>query len=184
MKRLLFTAITALSVTIMSPLVPGWSQAPKENDRHDFSKVTDEEFAKMAAQMNLLETELGTKAQSNAQRADVKQFGKQMVVDHTNASTHLLASALVKRIALPTKLDAKHQAEFDRLSALQGDAFDRAYVQQMVKGHHLATQLYQHEASNGNDSDLKAYAAQILPTVRQHHQKAQQLWKDNFENSR
>ena len=177
---------TTVILLAASPLIPGWGQNPSDlkEERHDFSKLTDEQFAAKAAQINLAEITLGTHAQQKAKRSQVQEFGRQMVQDHTNASSQLQTASLKKRYALPTKLDASHQANVDKLIALQGDEFDRAYIQEMTKGHNMAAQLYEHESRNGNDADLKSYAAAVLPTVRQHEQKARQIWKDFFDANR
>jgi len=175
----------AVGFAVLICITPLYSQQAgkdgKDDDRHDFSKVTDEQFAQMAEQINLTEIAAGTHAQTKGKSSEVQQFGKQMVTDHSAANKKLTAAA--KNTTLTGKLDAKHQAKVDKLTGLSGDAFDRAYMDEMVKGHKMAASLMEHEATNGKDAGLKAYAAEILPGVRTHLQKAQQIWKTSFQGT-
>jgi putative membrane protein len=170
-----------VGIVVLCSMAPLFSQQTgKDGERHDFSKVTDEQFAQMAEQINLTEIALGTHAQSKGKRGEVQQFGKQMVTDHTAANKKLATAAKTK---LSGALDAKHQSKVDKLKDMSGDAFDRAYMEEMVRGHQMAAALFEHEASHGKDTALKAYAAEILPGVKTHLQKAQQIWKDSFQGS-
>jgi len=79
---------------------------------------------------------------------------------------YLKALAASKQITLPASLDAKHQATRDRLAKLSGDAFDRAYITEMVAGHQKAVSDFTAESTSGTDSDVKAWAGTTLPTPR------------------
>jgi putative membrane protein len=176
----------ALAAALAMALVPGWAQertTPQlpPDKQHDFRGLTDGQFVAKAVQINLVEIALGTHAADKARRADVQQFGKELKQDHLKAH-HQLELVVMKRFNLASKLDAEHQGKVDKLIALQGDDFDRVYLSEMVVGHRMATALYQHESLNAKDADLKAFATQTLPIVRQHLQKAEQLWTDHFVN--
>jgi len=172
----------AIGFVVLASFAPLFSQQTgKDDDRHDFTKVTDDQFAQMAEQINLTEIAAGNHAQTKAKSSEVQQFGKQMVTDHTAASRKLATAA--KNATLTGKLDAKHQAKLEKLMGLNGEAFDRAYIEEMVKGHKMAAALFEHEATQGKDAGLKAYAAEILPGVKTHLTKAQQIWKDSFQGS-
>jgi putative membrane protein len=95
----------------------------------------DNEFARHAASGGLAEVSLGKLAESHAQSADVKSFGQRMVQDHSKANDQLMAAAAQAKIKLPANPMPKDQAAINRLSKLQGAAFDRAYAQQMVMDH-------------------------------------------------
>jgi len=171
-------------IVVLAAFLPTWSQQTKSTDgqeRQDFSKVTDEQFGQMAEQINLTEIAIGNQAVSKAKRMEVRQFGKQMVSDHTAANRKLMM-ALNRKAEFPGKLDAKHQAKVDKMAALSSDDFDRAYIDEMVKGHQMVANLFEHESSNGNNASLKAYAAELLPSIRMHLQKAQQISREVLQN--
>jgi putative membrane protein len=56
----------------------------------------------------------------------------------------------------------------DRLAKLQGDAFDRAHVEEMVKDHRQDVKDYERQAKRGKDPSLKEWAGKTLPTLREH----------------
>jgi putative membrane protein len=191
MRNLLLSAFAG-GICALAPLAPSRGQdsdgrrppIKAEERKFDFRGLTDEQFAENAALINLMEINLGNYAVLNARRADIQQFANQLKKEHTEANNLLEMIAAKRRLTLPTKLDAKHQAKIDKLIVLPPDEFDRAYVKEMVDGHRMATALYEHESQNGRVAELKAYAAETLPTVRRHYQRATQLWNDYFVSLR
>lgn len=140
-------------------------------------KVGDmaQQFVHKAASSGKAEVQLGKMAQEQAASSDVQQFGQRMVTDHTQANEELMAIAQDKNIDVPTKMDAKHQQTAEALAKLNGASFDRAYMRQMVEDHEKAVQLFSKEAQQGQDADLKAFAAKTLPILEEHLQLARQL---------
>ena len=135
----------------------------------------DTDFARHAASGGLAEVSMGNLAESHAQSADVKSFGQRMVQDHSKANDQLMAAAAQANIKLPANPMPMDQAAVDRLSKLQGTAFDRAYSQQMVKDHKKTIALFQHEAADGANSNLKTFASNTLPTLKEHLKMAETL---------
>ncbi len=133
----------------------------------------DNNFATKAAQGGMAEVQLGNLAKEHASSSDVKNFGQQMVDDHTKANDELKSIAAKKNITLPTDLSAKDQATYDRLSKLNGAEFDRAYMKDMVSDHRTDVAEFQHEADHGTDPDLKSFAGKTLPTLQHHLQLAE-----------
>jgi putative membrane protein len=137
--------------------------------------AADKHFMKEAAQGGMAEVQLGQLATQNAKSDEVKQFGQRMVDDHSKANDQLKQIAEQKGVTLPTDLSSKDKAEKDRLSKLQGEAFDRAYMQAMVTDHKKDVAEFKKEASNAKDSDVKNFASQTLPTLEDHLKQAQQV---------
>jgi putative membrane protein len=135
----------------------------------------DRKFIMEAAMGGMAEVELGRLASERGSSETVKQFGQRMVDDHSRANGELTQLASSKGITLPTALDAKHQAAMAKMAALSGAAFDRAYSKDMVKDHNKDVALFQREASQGADADLKAFAQKTLPTLQEHLQMARSL---------
>jgi putative membrane protein len=135
----------------------------------------DKRFVMAAAAGGLAEVELGRLAADKASNADVKQFGQRMVDDHGKANDELKSLASQKNITLPADLDAKEKATRDRLSKLSGDAFDRAYMREMVADHNKDVAEFQHASKMAKDSDVKAWAAKTLPTLEEHQKMAKEI---------
>lgn len=128
----------------------------------------DKTFVREAAVGGTAEVELGKLATERATNPDVKSFGQRMVDDHGKAGTELKELAASKKIALPTDLDPKEKELRDRLMKLQGPAFDRVYMDAMVKDHEADIREFQRESKSGTDPEIKAWAAKTLPTLEEH----------------
>ena len=126
----------------------------------------------------MAEVELGKLASQKASNPKVKAFGQRMVTDHGQAGEELKSLAASKQIVLSTSIDSKHQAVHDRLAKLSGAEFDRAYITEMIAGHKKVAADFNEESVSGNDSDVKAWAAKTLPTVREHLRMVEELDKD------
>jgi putative membrane protein len=137
----------------------------------------DARFAKEAAQGGMAEVKLGQLAQEKGSNDSVKSFGKRMVDDHSKAGDKLKEVASRESITLPTDLSIKHQATYDRLSKLNGAAFDRAYARDMVKDHETDVAAFQKEANAGRDDSLKSFASETLPTLQDHLKQAKEMMK-------
>ncbi|HEX8184271.1 MAG TPA: DUF4142 domain-containing protein [Blastocatellia bacterium] len=132
----------------------------------------DREFMMKEAADGMAEVELGRMAAQKGVKSEVVTFGKRMVDDHLKANDELKQLASQKSVTLPTEMDVKHKETMDRLSKLNGAAFDTAYMAEMVKGHTEAVSDFEKEASQGQNSDVKGWAAKTLPTLRTHLQMA------------
>lgn len=133
----------------------------------------DHGFAETAAMGGMVEVELGNLAQQNGASEQVKQFGKRMVDDHSKANDELKQVASSKDITLPATLDKKHQGDVDKFSKLSGAKFDKAYMSHMVDDHKHDVSDFRKESKSGKDADLKAFAANTLPTLEEHLKLAQ-----------
>jgi putative membrane protein len=143
---------------------------------------SDNQWILKVAQGGLAEVELGKLAQERGASAAVKKFGQRMVDDHSKANEELSKLAQTKGVTLPTALDSHHQALKDHLSKLDGEAFDRAYMSEMVKDHRTDIAEFQKEATSGRDADAKAFAAKTLPTLQEHLRVAEET-STNVKNA-
>jgi putative membrane protein len=141
------------------------------------SATPDVHFAREAAQGGMAEVKLGQLAQEKGSSDTVKTFGKRMVDDHSKAGDKLKEVASHESITLPSDLSAKDQATYDRLSKLNGAAFDRAYARDMVKDHETDVAAFQKEANAGKNDSLKSFASETLPTLQDHLKQAKEMMK-------
>ena len=160
MKRKMVYA--ALVVGVLSGLSSmGWAQSNQVSEQA-------KQFVHEAARAGIAEVKLGKMATEQAESRDVQQFGQRMVTDHTKANEQLKTIAQDKNIEVPTEMNEEHQQVAEKLAKLQGPEFDRAYIRTMVKDHEKAVELFSKEAQQGQDADLKAFAAETLPTLQEH----------------
>jgi putative membrane protein len=158
------------------------------------------DFAWDASLINLKEIRLGEAAQTNSQNADVQEFGRRMVRDHSRLNARLEKIAQSEGLQLPdtntfyipvtapaekpatqlmqeTPQEKLRDAQLDvqSLASLSGTAFDQAYAEAMVAGHHKAMDLFQNASTALSDEDLKKYADRGLRAIRDHYEMAQKL---------
>jgi len=128
----------------------------------------DQAFLVTAAQINLTEIKLGNVALQNAQRDDVKDFARTMIKDHTSLNDQLKTLAAQKEITLPDTLDAANQSMVDKLTALTGADFDKAYIGGMFKGHKKAVKAFKAEGTAATDPDVKSFVDTATPVLAEH----------------
>ena len=136
----------------------------------------DTKFVQEAAEGGLAEVELGKLAQGKAIHAEVQDFAKTMVDDHSNANAELKTLAQQNGIAMPTALNRKHQRLMDRLQKLQGGDFDREYMEHMVRDHKHDVKAFRKEAKAKEDSPVKVFAQNTLPTLEGHLMAAEKTY--------
>jgi putative membrane protein len=137
--------------------------------------TSDAAFMTTAARGGMAEVEMGQLAQRNGRSPAVKRFGQTMVSHHGRSNQEMVALAQQKQITPPSTIGAEQQRIYNDLAKLRGNAFDRAYAQAMVRDHQEDLRLYQEEAANGTDPDVKAFAARHVPVLQEHLRMAQRL---------
>jgi putative membrane protein len=72
-------------------------------------------------------------------------------------------------------LQGKHRDQMNRLSKLSGAEFDREYMRHQLNDHEKAIALFQRQATEGSDAELKEFASRTLPALREHQQMARDI---------
>lgn len=133
-------------------------------------------FIKKAAASNIAEVELAELAMERAQSKQVKKLAQHIKQDHARANAALKSVADQKGVPLPDETDADHKQEKRRLAKLEGSEFDRAYIEAMVKEHRQDIKQFEKQ-TRGGDDQLKQFAEQTLPKLRQHLTHAREIQK-------
>jgi putative membrane protein len=139
------------------------------------ASAADETFVQKAGQGGAAEVAAGNLAKAKGQSDAVKQFGAQMVTDHTRANDELKSIASGKNMSVPAAPDEKHQKALSKLEGMSGADFDRAFKKQMVDDHQATIKLFEQQARSGKDADLKGFAAKTLPDLKHHLEMAKAL---------
>ncbi len=139
------------------------------------SMAVDRQFIIQAAQSDQTEIRTSQLALQKSRNSQVRQFAQEMIQQHTESSNKLKPLAAQKGVTLPTSLGAENQALLTQLSKLSGTQFDRAYMSGQVKAHSKTRGIYQKELQQGRDSEIKAFANQVLPLVAEHLRMAQNM---------
>ncbi|MCR9017474.1 DUF4142 domain-containing protein [Aquiflexum gelatinilyticum] len=131
-------------------------------------------FLMAAAEIQLEEISLGKLAQQNGNSTHVKELGKMMEADHTKTLSELQALSQSKSVSIPTMITEDSKETYEDLVDKTGNDFGKAYSDLMVEHHEDAIELFEKAATDSEDAEIKAWAAQKLPTMRTHleHAKA------------
>lgn len=168
-SRWIAAMVAAAALALVGPAT---AQVPAEQARQrpmaSGPESADAEFVRRAAEGGLREVELGKLASEKASSEEVRAFGRQMVDDHSKSNAELMALASLPPPSAPPK-------PVEDLAALSGAAFDRAYMAKMVTDHQSTVELFEAEARDGKDDVLRKWAAEQLPTIRGHLEKAQAI---------
>jgi putative membrane protein len=162
---------TALLVVLVAAVTPAFAADPPSTAAASATAPapsTDEFLAKLAPG-NKFEIDSSKLAISKSKSETVKGFASQMVKDHGEAATKLKRAVTDAKLkAPPDSLDAKHQAIYDDLKKKDGMAFDQAYVDAQMKGHVETVAMVEAYAKDGDNPRIKAFANEVLPTLRSH----------------
>jgi putative membrane protein len=141
------------------------------------SSPGDQKFAMKAMEGGMAEVQLGKLAQQKASASDVKQFGEQMVTDHTKLNDQMQQLAPALGVTPPTQLSAKDQALQQKLENLSGDQFDKEYLKAMVSDHKKDLSEFRKEAGTTQNPQLKDAAQQGATVIQSHLRMVEGLAK-------
>jgi putative membrane protein len=132
----------------------------------------DQTFLQQAQLSNFAEVAEGKLAQTNSSTDTTRELGRWMIGDH--GANSMVLSSLAERlvIAVPTSLDAQHQAEIADLSSRKDADFDQTYTTLGVADHARAMALFEQEIANGVNPAVVSFAEQTLPLLQAHYQQA------------
>ncbi len=150
-----------------------------------FVTNTDKQYAQAMAVRGMMEIRLGQAALEKSGREDVKNLAHRMITEYLSWDAGMEKAAAKLSITMPSDMDAKEKAEVDRISALSGPEFDRAYLKEVIKLQTKALTMSHHEASDAAVSGFRHYAGVVIPTLQdQVHQAQKALDASGVEISR
>lgn len=140
------------------------------------SSVPAQDFVRQTAIAQMFGMESATLALHKSNSPAIKDFAHDLA-SRQGAVTSGLRRIIAKRsdIALPDRPDGRHLDLLRDLTDKQGAAFDKAYVDAQRSTHHDVTVLMERYANEGDDPELKSFAAQSLPVFRELDRKSREL---------
>jgi len=142
---------------------------------------TDPQIAAIVVTANQVDIDAGKLAESKAQSKDVKQFGQQMVTDHTGvnkSATELVTRLKVKPEDNDTSNSLKKGGEENlaNLRKLSGADFDRAYIDHEIAYHQTVLDAIDKTLlPNAQNAELKALLVKVRPAFVAHLEHAKQI---------
>ena len=143
-------------------------QAASDQDKHFLDDtVKDSNY----------EIKTGQLALGKSQSDDVKAYAEMVIHDHT-ALKQQVKAADAKAQVKPTdegSMSLSDDASYAKLKLLTGDAFDKAYIQGLIKGNKQSLKDGKAEAASTSVPVIKALAQHRVALDTKHTEKAGQL---------
>jgi putative membrane protein len=135
----------------------------------------DKAFVKKALEGNVAEVQMGQLALQKSSDDQVKQFAQRMVDDHGKMLDQLKPAAQAMGVKVPDGPSKGAMKNMDKMKGLSGDAFDQAYIKDMVKDHKKDSSEFKQEAQNTQNPQLKQLVTEASQTIDSHLQQIQQI---------
>ena len=162
------TTVPAPPPTVAAPAVPPGAPVAPLTSR-------DAQFVQSQIEGNMAEYQAGQLALQQSRNQDVRNFAEKMITDHTYAQDTLAPIAQSHHMPSTATLSEQHRAMLGQLAKLSGPAFDRAYVDDMVRAHAVMVDELNAQLIHGEDQHINAWVQNTRPIVLQHSEIAQQL---------
>lgn len=167
----------------------GCASTPKPSTAEGGGALTDAQIAAIVVTANQIDIENGELAKSKSQNAEVTKFATRMIEDHT--SVNKAASDLVTKLNVTpeensTSRTLKEGADATReqLKALEGAAFDKAYVDNEVAYHQAVLSVLDGTLiPSAQNEELKAMLVGVRPAFVAHLEHAQGIQKSLGEGA-
>jgi putative membrane protein len=155
--------------------------APAAQPAQTTAGPSDAEIAHIAKTANDADIEGGNMAKTKAQNAEVKSFAGLMIADHTalnQQSDQIAQKAGITPASNPTsqQMMSDHQAAAQKLQALNGAEFDKAYITHEVDMHQkVLDSLDQTLIPNAQNAEMKNALTQARAKVEAHLNRARDI---------
>jgi len=172
-------ALAGLAVMLASPVLA--QSAAEKTGVNSVMGVAPktEDFVTEAASSDMFEIESSKLAVERSQDAATKTFAQQMITDHTKTSDEMkaLVSGGKVKATIPTAMSSSQQSMLDDLKKLNGDDFTKQYHSDQEDVHEDAVDLFKRYGDEGENADLKAWAAKTRPALEHHLMMAKDMNK-------
>jgi len=141
------------------------------------NETNAQDYVTKTANSDRLEVESAKVALKRSANADVKAFAKAVETAHTKAADDLKSALTKAKLTLtpPTALPDDMAKQIDDLNKADAKDFDKKYMDHEVDIHQDALDLQTRYAKDGDNADLKAYAAKMATAIQDHLTKAKSI---------
>jgi putative membrane protein len=146
-----------------------------EDDIANKGLLDSQSFVKQATVRNLYEIDAGQLASTKGVSQTIRDFGALMVQDHTASGEALANTANSRKYLFADTLDLARKILLDTLNVVEGAAFDKLFIDQMVQSHEETVQLFEAAGTRANDDAIKEFAQSMLPKLKEHRDRAIEL---------
>jgi putative membrane protein len=145
------------------------------------ANLNDAQIAAIAVAANQVDIDAGKAAESKSSNHEVKAFAHRMIADHTDVINQ--ATALVTKLkvtpeesTLSKSLKSDGQKNLDRLTKMDGKAFNKAYIYQEIAFHKQVLDVIDNMLlPSAKNEELKALLVKVRGGVTSHLEHAEKI---------
>jgi putative membrane protein len=137
----------------------------------------DQKFLERAMESDVAEIQMGRLALEKSTDEQVRHFATQMTDDHGKMLDEWKQAVATLNIPVPEEPSKNAMKTMDKMKGLSGDAFDQAYIKEMVKAHKEDDKAFKEEARSTTNTQLKQMATEDAGIVEGHLQQIQEIAK-------
>ncbi|MDN3707379.1 DUF4142 domain-containing protein [Myroides ceti] len=171
MKKLILIAALMLATTTVFAQKTVTQKAKTEQTGTE----QDIQFVMKALEGGNAEIKKGSLARSKSKNPEIVKYAEMMENDHHSVNGKLKQVAQQKGYKVSDILSTEAQQMYNSLNKMDGDAFDREFVNQMIADHLQAIELFKEQVANGTDQELKDLASSALPVLEIHLKEIERL---------
>lgn len=138
--------------------------------------MQDEMFLKNAVKASVMEMEFNRLAVVHSKTPEVKEYAQRVLKDHEKCGNKLKRMALKLELELQEEPSLVEKLRLHLMSAKNGKPFDLAFIEDIgVEAHQDEVELFERAAAKVENPELKAFATQNLPMLKQHLEAGKRL---------
>lgn len=152
----------------------GMASCDNEDDDPIVDTVSqqDRNFAISSSQFVNAQISLGQLALENGADDSVLEYATMLVEDNTASDVEFTGIADSKEIEVSEDISAEMQAKYDELMLLEGETFDKAFIQFQLDVLESSKSMFENQIDNGQNFTVKGYAEKALSMIKGHRTEA------------
>ncbi len=151
----------------------------QENNEAKFLDADDSKLLVDAYSSGMLEIKLAESIKTRTVMDEIKTLAGTIIATHTDINKQIRELATKNKISLPTQLTKAQQNDVDNFNNQSAVDVNEEYVDLLVTSHKKSLDLFE-KGTEADDTDIRALFVKGLPTIREHHDMANNL-NDNMK---
>jgi putative membrane protein len=139
------------------------------------SAPLDRQFTDEAARQILASQQLGILASGKGTSPAINKLGARLNDVNADLQEELRKLAERQNLQLPNQMSDQAREDINRMKATTGEEFAQRFVPEILGRQERLVDLFQHQAQQGRDPEIRSFAERMLPRLEENLQTARQL---------
>lgn len=162
------------AVLLAALSIGGLTSCENEDDEPIVDTVSqqDQNFTISASEHSNAQISFGQLAMDNGEDDSVMEYAQMLVESNMDSKSELDAIAESKEVEISDGITSDMQAKYDELAAMQGEDFDKAFINFQIDLLNNSMSMFENQIDNGENFTIKGYAEKTLGLVKDHKAEA------------